>query len=179
MAEQPPQSESRLRKYSSILLNLGLLIIMFFAVTAFQSRNLLPTDRQPAPALQAATLQGRTYDLEATPARPVLIYFFAPWCNYCAASSGNLVRLRRWRRESDLEIVAVALDWQDFEEVSAYADRHDLNMPVVLGDTQVARNWQVYAFPTYYVLDSQHRVVRRDLGYSTQAGLWWRSRAVD
>lgn len=140
---------------------------------------MLPTERQQAPALLAATLQGGQYNLETTHARPVLVYFFAPWCNFCAASSGNLVRLRRWRKETDLEIVTVALDWQNVEEVRAYADRHDLNMPVVLGDAQVARDWQVYAFPTYYVLDSQHRVVRRDLGYSTQAGIWWRSWAVD
>ena len=179
MADQSPQIESRLRKYRLTLLNIGLLMVMFLVVTAFQSRNMLPTDRQPAPALHAATLQGGPYNLEATPARPVLVYFFAPWCNYCAASSGNLVRLRRWREESHLEIVTVALDWRDFEEVSAYADRHDLNMPIVLGDAQVARDWQVYAFPTYYVLDSQHRVIRRDLGYSTQAGLWWRSWAVN
>ena len=140
---------------------------------------MLPTERQQAPALLAATLQGGVYNLETTPARPVLVYFFAPWCNFCAASSDNLVRLRRWRKETDLEIVTVALDWQNAEEVRAYADRHDLNMPVVLGDAQVARDWQVYAFPTYYVLDSQHGVVRRDLGYSTQVGLWWRSWAVD
>lgn len=154
-------------------------MVMFLIVTAFQSRNMLPTDRQSAPALRAATLQGDPYNLEATLTRPVLVYFFAPWCNYCAASSDNLVRLRRWREEIDLEIVTVALDWQDVGEISAYADRHDLNMPVVLGNAQVARDWQVYAFPTYYVLDSQHRIVRRDLGYSTQAGLWWRTWAVN
>ncbi len=162
-----------------MLLNIGLLVVVFFAVTTFQSRNMLPTERQPAPALRGTTLQGGAYDLEATPARPVLVYFFAPWCHFCAASSDNLVRLRRWRAESDLEIVTVALDWQNSEEVRDYADRHELNMPVVLADAQVARDWQVYAFPTYYVLDSQHRVVRRDLGYSTQAGLWWRSWAID
>ncbi|MGB5332643.1 MAG: hypothetical protein WBN05_08900 [Woeseiaceae bacterium] len=31
------------------------------------------------------------------------------------------------------------------------------------------------AFPSYYVLDREHRIVRRDIGYSTQLGLWWRA----
>ena len=168
-----------MKKFRSTLLNIGLLVVVFVVVTTFQTRNMLPTERQQAPVLLGATLQGGLYNMETTPARPVLVYFFAPWCNFCKASSDNLVRLRRWRNESDLEIVTVALDWQNLEEVRAYADRHDLNMPVVLGDAQMARDWQVYAVPTYYVLDSQHRVVRRDLGYSTQAGLWWRSGAVD
>ncbi len=179
MADQSTQVESHGRKFRSILLNVGMIVLVLVAVTSFQSRNMLPTDRQQAPALQGATLQGAQYDLGATPARPVLVYFFAPWCHFCAASSDNLVRLRRWREETELEIISVALDWQNLEEVRAYADRHELNMPVVLGDAQVARDWQVYAFPTYYVLDSRHRVVRRDLGYSTQAGLWWRSWVVD
>ena len=36
-------------------------------------------------------------------------------------------------------------------------------------------NWQIYGFPSYYVLDSRHRVLRRDIGYSTQLGLWLRA----
>jgi len=29
------------------------------------------------------------------------------------------------------------------------------------------------------VLDSQHRIARRDIGYSSQFGLWWRAWTVD
>ncbi|MGB5511617.1 MAG: hypothetical protein WBM87_07910 [Woeseiaceae bacterium] len=60
-----------------------------------------------------------------------------------------------------------------------YVDRHEINLPVMLGDTQIAQDWRVYAFPTYYVLDSDRRIRRRDLGYSTQFGLWWRTWFVD
>ena len=179
MPESEQKSHAPLRKTGSILLNIALLAAVFLAVTAFQTRQMLPTDRQPAPQLTAAILQSGSYELDLSASRPVLVYFFAPWCTYCAVSSGNLVRLRRWRDESDLEIISVALDWQSVEEVRGYAERHELNMPVLLGDRQTAQDWQVYAFPTYYVLDSQHRVVRRDIGYSTQLGLWWRSWAVN
>lgn len=176
-SEQKPASVWR--KLGSILLNIGLLAVVFVVVTAFQTRHMLPADRQPAPELTAAILQSGSYELDLAASRPVVVYFFAPWCTYCAVSSDNLVRLRRWRDESDLEIISVALDWQDVAEVSAYADKHELNMPVLLGSRQTAQDWQVYAFPTYYVLDSKHRIVHRDIGYSTQLGLWWRSWAVD
>ena len=39
----------------------------------------------------------------------------------------------------------------------------------------VRRQWQVQAYPSYYVLDSEHRIERRDIGYSTQLGLWLRA----
>ncbi|MEJ2129777.1 MAG: hypothetical protein P8X81_13170, partial [Woeseiaceae bacterium] len=92
-----------------------------------------------------------------------------------AASAGNLNRLRNWRDEEDIEVIAVALDWATEDEVREYVERHDLNIPVVLGDANDARRWKVQAFPSYYVLDTEHRVIRRDVGYSTQLGLWLRA----
>jgi peroxiredoxin len=176
--EENPQ-DNRARRIKSLLLNVGLVVALFLAVTTFQSRNMLATGEQAAPGLRGTTLAGEPYDLGDAKARPALVYFFAPWCRICAASAGNLNRLRRWRDESELEMVAVALDWGSVEEVSAYVERHELGIPVVLGDANVASNWQIYAFPSYYVLDSGHRIVRRDIGYSSQLGLLWRAWAVD
>ncbi len=163
------------RKYSSVLLNAALLLIAFMGVNAFQARNMLPTKQVAAPELRAPTLQNTQFDLDNTEARTTLVYFFAPWCTYCALSSDNLVRLRRLRKASDLQIIAVALDWKNVAEVSEYAQQHKLNIPVLLGDVNIMREWKVYGFPTYYVLDSKHRIASRDIGYSTQIGLWWRS----
>jgi peroxiredoxin len=164
-----------MRKAGSILLNAGLMIAVFLAASAWVSRHMLPADGQIAPELQGITLAGESYDLADAGGRPALVYFFAPWCKICAASSDNLVRLRRWRDDDDLEIVAVALDWGLAKEVREYVDRHSLDVTVVLGDVQVARQWQIQAFPSYYVLNDDHRIVRRDVGYSTQLGLWLRA----
>lgn len=163
------------RKIRSFLLNAALIVVVFFGGLAFQSRHMLSADGEVAPELRGTTLTGQPYDLADASARPALVYFFAPWCKICAASSGNLNRLRRWRDTDDIEIVAVALDWGEAEEVRYYVERHDLNVTVVLGDANVARQWQIQAFPSYYVLNSEHRVVRRDIGYSSQLGLWLRA----
>ena len=171
--------EARSRTYRSLLLNLAVFLLAFFAISTFQSRNMLAADGHAAPALRGTTLAGEPWDLTDARSRPVLVYFFAPWCRICAASADNLVRLRRWRDAADLEIVAVALDWAGVEDVRAYAERHELNMTVLLGDASIARQWQVYGFPSYYVLDSEHRVARNDVGYTSQFGLWWRAWAVD
>ena len=72
----------------------------------------------------------------------------------------------------------MALDWSGAEEVRAYAERHELSMPVLLAEANVRQRWQVQAYPSYYVLDGQHRIARRDIGYSSQFGLWWRARTV-
>lgn len=178
MIDDKPKNQ-RPRRYRSLLLNVVLVVVVFSVVTTFQSRNMLATGGQAAPELRGITLAGEPYHLSDAITRPALVYFFAPWCKVCAASAGNLDRLRRWRNESELEMVAVALDWGGVEEVRAYVERHDLDLPVVLGDASVARDWQIYAFPSYYVLDSEHRIARRDVGYSSQLGLLWRAWTVN
>ena len=163
------------RRLRSLLINVGLVVGVFVVVTTFQSRNMLATGEQAAPGLRGTTLAGEPYDLVDAKSRPALVYFFAPWCRICAASAGNLNRLRRWRDADDIEIIAVALDWGSADEVREYVERHDLDVTVVLGDTKVARQWQVPGFPSYYVLNDEHRIIRRDFGYSTQLGLWLRA----
>jgi len=165
------------------LVRLGIEALVFIAilagVLAYQSRNLLPANAHPAPALSAATLSGASFDLHEDAAPATLVYFFAPWCKICAASSSNINMLRGIRDDQDLRVLMVALDWQSIDEVQAYADRHDISVAVVLGDRKIASDWNIYAFPTYYVLNSKQQVVSRDLGYSTFAGLWWRSLLPD
>ncbi len=144
-------------------------------IYAYQSRNLLPTDLQQAPALSGPTLAGGHYDIVDHPAARTLVYFFAPWCSICAASSGNIDNLRSLRSEYDLNILLVALEWQTQAEVQEYVNQHEIKVPVLLGDRKITTEWNIYAFPTYYILDNEQRVIRRDLGYSTLIGLWWRT----
>lgn len=168
-----------LNAHSGLLINALFLIVAFAAVSSFQARNMLSTGGTAAPPLNGPLLQGGSFDLADAGERPTLVYFFAPWCTYCALSSDNLTRLRQWRDDDSLAILTVALDWQDVAEVRDYADRHELDLPVVLGNSRIAADWQVQAFPTYYVVDSNRQVRRRDLGYSTQFGLWWRTWLVN
>ena len=136
---------------------------------------MLPTGDDPAPPLILQRLEGGAGGLRDATGRPALVYFFAPWCKVCAASSHNIRNLRRIRDEEDFAVFLVALDWQNRDEVADYIERHELAVPVLLGDRRTAQQWGISVFPTYYMLDSAHRVSRRDYGYSTLLGLWLRS----
>jgi thiol-disulfide isomerase/thioredoxin len=161
------------------LLNVLFFVAVFVGVSAFQMRNMLSPSGDLSPELSGPLLRGGNYDIADIGEKPALVYFFAPWCKICGASADNLARLRRLRDENSLEILAVALDWQNVDEVRQYVERHEIDLPVLLGGQSVTTNWKIYAFPTYYVLDSERHIRRRDLGYSTQLGLWWRTWLVD
>lgn len=166
---------ARRRRIKSYVFQGLLVAALFMGVSAYKARTLLAADLQLAPALDGQTLAGEAFNLSDSNSEATLVYFFAPWCLYCAASTDNIVRLRKLRDESDLSIVMVALDWESRDEIQAYAIKHQLNVPVLVGDRAIASTWQISGFPSYYVIDSANRVAARDFGYSTQVGLWLRT----
>ena len=167
-----------LRRHSGLFLQIGLVLIGVSLIHMFQTRDMLDVGEQAAPPLRLLSLDGEFVDL-GTEARPTLVYFFAPWCQICAASAHNLRATRRNFADEKLRMLLVALDYGSEEEVRRYAAKHDLDVPVLLGNAQVSRNWQIVGFPTYYMIDSNGRVARKDFGYSTQLGLWWRATFTD
>lgn len=158
-----------------MLLQAAAIVLPALLVYAWQTRDLLPADaRSSAPAFDLATLDGGRVDSAALAGRPAVLYFFAPWCRFCAASAPQLRWFARLRGD-DAPLLLVALDYAAPAEVRAYVDRHGLDMPVLLGDGSTAAAYRVRGFPTYYVIDAAGRVAARDFGMTTLPGLWWRT----
>jgi len=168
----------RLRKnyWLSLLFDAVLIMLVFIAISSWQARDLLPQDSsQPAPGFSLPDREGNIINLSDYRGQRVVVYFFAPWCRICALSIHNLVDVAA-QRDPDLVILALGVDFQQVDEIWEFADKHDLQMPVLLGSHQQMRDWQIKAFPTYYVLNETGQVISRSIGYSTEAGIRWRSR---
>lgn len=161
------------------MIDLLVIVVLVGGVHIYRTKDMLVTDEQSSPPLMLQTLAGEPDGLRSIDDRPALIYFFAPWCHVCAASAHNIRQLRLSRKEEDLLIFMVVLDWRNVDEVNEFVARHELNVPVLLGTPKTARDWGVSVFPTYYIVNSQQRITRRDYGYTTFAGLWLRSVFAD
>jgi thiol-disulfide isomerase/thioredoxin len=165
----------RARKRLSLAFDAGVLLLAFFAIHAWQTRD-LPVD-ELAPATYLAVLGapdgpgGRLATVVS--GEPGIVYFFAPWCGVCRASIGNLDSLVA--RGQVAWGMVVALDYADAEEVRDFIDRSGVSLPVLLGDAQTAADWSIRAFPTYYVIDASGRIDSRSVGYSTWLGMWARA----
>jgi len=160
------------------ILQAAALLLPALALYAWQTRDLLPAgDRVEAPAFELADVAGGRLDLSALEGQPAVLYFFAPWCRVCAVSAPQLRWFDRWFGGS-ARTVLIALDYGSADEVAAWAGRHELAMPVLLGDAGTAADYHIRGYPTYYVLDAGGRIAARDFGVSTVAGLWWRTRGL-
>ena len=170
-------SERRPR-WLRIGLEVLVVILVFAGITAWRARDLLPADqRSIAPAFALTDLHGRDWTTESLQGRPAVIYFFAPWCGVCAASSPQLRWFDRLAGDS-VQLVLIGLDWQRREELEEYAADHALRVPVLAGSPSVGADYRIQGYPTYYVIDSEGRIAARDVGFTTVAGLWLRTRGL-
>ena len=162
-------------RWKRLLAEVLIVFIVVAGVHAWRSRDLLPAgERVPAPAFALTDLQGRTWRSADLAGQPAVIYFFAPWCRVCAASAPQLRWFHRWRGD-DVQVLLVGLDWSAPTELHAYATKHELTMPVLAGTPRTGADFRIRGYPTYYVIDSQGRIARRDMGLTTIAGLWLRT----
>ena len=121
---------------------------------------------------QLKTIMGKDITLHAD-GKKTILYFFAPWCQVCNLSIENLQNV--YQKTPNLNVIAVALDFVDAEEVKNFTMNHQLTFPVALGNELVKADYKVMGYPSYYVLDEENTIIGRSLGYSSEIGLYLRS----
>jgi peroxiredoxin len=150
-------------------------IVIVAGLQAWRARDLLTADeRTTVPAFELMDLEGRPWRSTDLAGKPAVIYFFAPWCGVCAASSPQLRWFHRWRGD-DVRVILIGLDYGSPSDVREYARKHSLTMPVLFGTPATGAAFRIGGYPTYYVIDAQGRIARRDVGLSTVTGLWIRT----
>jgi len=163
----------RKRTWLSLAFDVVIIMAVFLAIHAWQTRG-LPID-ETAPATVLALLDGSGVRDAVIEGEAGVVYFFAPWCFYCRHSISNLDSLVAKGRVG--WGAAVALDYGSVGEVQEFIDATGVSLPVLMGTGQTAEDWSVRGFPTYYVIDAQGRISSRAVGYSTWLGMlgryWW------
>lgn len=160
-------TNTKTRKWWTWLRDIVLFVLIFTAISMWQARDMLSTDGSTVVAQQnLVSLDGNVAPLLATD-KANLIYFFAPWCQVCSHSIGNLEYLN----PDKVNVVVIALDYASQEDVAAFIAKHDVNSRVFLGHSRLKQQFQIKGYPSYYMLDENQKVVSSSYGYSTALGL--------
>ncbi len=106
----------------------------------------------PAPDFELASLDGTTVRLSQFKGRPVVLSFGASWCPDCRAEAPVLQNLH----QTHPELVVMMVDSKEGEDVvRKYASEFGMTHPVLLDkDGTVSRQYQIYAIPTVFFIDS-------------------------
>lgn len=118
------------------------------------------------PDLTLPGLDGRPHRLREWQGRPVLVNFWATWCEPCRREIPLLKRLRLERAKDRLEIVGIAIDFRD--PVQKYVSASRMDYPVLVGEDAgyeaVAAFGMEPVLPFSVFADAQGRIVTVKVG---------------
>lgn len=163
------------------LRSLGIQALIFFAIfigiSSLRETSMLSTDTKITATsdllfTQVPTLMGDTVSLNSQ-GRKTVIYFFAPWCQVCHVSIGNLQSL--YEKNDNLTVIAVVLDYSNIDEVIDFTKQHQLTFPIAFGNEEIKQAFSISAYPSYYVINEENSIIGKSMGYSSELGLYLRS----
>jgi cytochrome c biogenesis protein CcmG/thiol:disulfide interchange protein DsbE len=125
----------------------------------------------PAPALRLPGLDGGRVDLAALRGRPVVVNFWATWCEPCVREFPLLRAAAAAHRADRLAVVGV-LSGDRPAAARAFVRRLDATWPVGLDpDTTTAAAWGAVGLPHTWFVHPDGTLASHQLGELTQAGL--------
>ena len=110
---------------------------------------------------------GKSHDLAGYRGKWVIVNFWATWCPPCLEEIPDLVAIKESRK--DLEVIGIAMEFQDAKQVLQFADGMFVNYPIVLGDRRISESiGKVDGLPTTFIYDPQGRLASRHVGKITR-----------
>ena len=127
------------------------------------------------PARRLSGSAGTPLDARLAPlaGRPVIINFWASWCEPCRDEMPALQQVGSLWREQHLAVLTVAVADQR-TRLDAFLAAHAIELPVIDDrEQQISRALGVRLLPTTLVLDRRHRIRLR-----AEGAIDWQSAAV-
>jgi len=138
--------------------------VLVLAVVAF--RRLAPDldllDLGPVPEVVYAALDGSEHGPAAYRGQVVVLNVWATWCPPCVVETPGFVDLQA-KLAGNVQFLGISQD-TDHDAVRAFAARHDVKYPLLIGAPTAGAAPPTAVLPTTIVIDRQGRVRMRHEG---------------
>ncbi len=110
-----------------------------------------------APDFELLNITGQPMKLSDFAGKKVILNYWATWCPPCRAEMPHMEKIFK-DNEEDVVVLAVNLTntEQNRDQVSNFVEDFGLTFPIVMDEKgDVSSTYQVIAYPTTYIIDSQ------------------------
>ncbi|HEY3595198.1 MAG TPA: TlpA disulfide reductase family protein [Polyangiaceae bacterium] len=160
--------------YPTVVALVSLTALFAFAIMPrFFSKNPLVGREAPdfSLAVVASGSEGDRIHLSELKGHPVVLDFWATWCEPCQLAAPVLDRLSRKNHDKGLVVVGVNTSDQP-GRAPVFAKRRGLSYPIVYdSDEEVARLYGVSNLPTLIVINAEGHIVAVETGYAGESSL--------
>ncbi|WP_178075890.1 TlpA family protein disulfide reductase [Paenibacillus oralis] len=113
-----------------------------------------PKPGTPSPSFSLTGLDGKRYDVGGKRDKPLLLNFWASWCDPCKEEAPELVKLADKYKDS-LDVYGVNVTFYDkLDDAKAFVQNYGYTFPVLLDEKEkVYSQFNGVAFPTNVLID--------------------------
>ena len=129
---------------------------------------ILPAEapRNTAHPFSVRTLDGRTVRLADLHGHPVVLDFWATWCQPCRASMPHLSAMQDQFGGRGLVVLGLSVDDGAPQTVQRFAERLRVRFPVAMASESMLDDYgPIRSVPTTIFIDRKGHIVRRVVGY--------------
>ncbi len=117
---------------------------------------------QAIPAFQLSAVGGEEVSSQSYLGRPMVLNFWATWCRPCVK---EIPTLKTIHRDSAANVVSIAIDEQGASIVRPFVEKHGIDYPVLIADTEFFQRYNGTGIPYTLILDASLRIVKIHRGY--------------
>ncbi len=128
-----------------------------------------PRTVKSAPEFDLKDLEGNPVSLKDFKGKPILLNFWATWCEACKEELPSMQRLYEHLKPMGIEIVAISIDRSNKDRIKQYVKEYGLTFPILWDPKQTARRgYFIMGLPTSYLVDSEGKLQ----GFVSGARAW-------
>jgi thiol-disulfide isomerase/thioredoxin len=120
-----------------------------------------------APDFSLKDLEGNMVKLSDHAGKVVVLDFWASWCHACKEAAPVLESIHQKHKDDDFILLGITLDsgFGAEENVRTFVEKFEQTYPMLWDDKKTSDAYGVIKIPTTYILDREHVIVDRLIGF--------------